>query len=559
MVYIIFTSIIAIALLIAVFSSSITGIVFNGFVKVCSLIIAPLIVASGVLFSSGYEIGSEKIGVVVRHVGENLPAGKIIAMNGEQGTQAEILGPGWHFGYWPVVYSVFDSPVMNISQGKIGFVTALDGKELAPGSIYADPWDSPVDMLNPVSFLKGHGQRGPQITILPPGSYRYNPALHKIDVIEAVTVDPGCVSVIKSNTGNIVTNIENGGDSVNGVMLVNEGYRGIWKKPLTPGSYYLNTKAYNLVTVKTTNRIYTYQAANLRQSDGSVSKKKQDQNNQNSDWSISVRSKDGFNFPIDVRVSCSVSAQDAPYLVALLGDPDSVVRDDQEDEKLEVLESKIVLPTIRSVLRNVAENMNALEFVNSRSKVASIAGDSVRKEFAKSRVILHEVFIGNIHMDATEQGRKLMDTQTEKEVALNQLGLFTQQQLAEGKRAEFVKAKAEADKQEALVDSQFKISISENAAKSEIAKAKGEAIAEVERAKGNAEAQAVIGEGRAKGYEAMVKSLGQTTFAQLESIRAIADGKIMPGVITPQILINGNGTATDALTATMLRSQMEKK
>jgi regulator of protease activity HflC (stomatin/prohibitin superfamily) len=271
-----------------------------------------------------------------------------------------------------------------------------------------------------------------------------------------------------------------------------------------------------------------------------------------------VRSKDGFNFPIDVRVSCAVTAQDAPFLVAMLGDPDKVMHDSQEDEELEILEAKIILPTVRAIFRNVAESMNALEFVNARSKVESVASESVRRELAKSRIILHEVFIGNIHMDATEQGRKLMETQTEKELASNQQILYAQQQAAETKRAELVKAQSEADRQKDLVQAQFEIQISESRAKAAVASAKGDAEASVARAEGDSKAQVLLGKGRAEAYKAMVESLGANQFTQLESIKAIAEGKIAPGVITPQILMTGGQSSLDALSATMLQNQSGK-
>lgn len=505
------------------------------------------------VFGTSYSIAADKSGVVVRHVGPNLPIGNIIATHGEQGTQAEILGPGWHFGYWPFIYEVEEVPTLTIKQGQIGFVNAKDGKALPDGVIFAEPWESPQDMLNPVNFLAGHGQRGPQMSILPPGTYRYNPYLHEVSLIDPVNIAPGTVGVIKSNTGEIVGRTESA-DSVNGVMLVADGQRGIWKKPLTPGSYYLNTIAQQVTTVKTTNRVYTYQAAIARTANN-AGNQKSSSGATNQDWSITVRSKDGFNFPIDVRVSCAVTAQDAPYLVAMLGNPDQVVKDTQEDEELEVMEAKVILPTVRAVFRNVAENMNALEFVNARSKVEAAATEAVRAELIKSRVILHEVFIGNIHMDATDAGRKLMETQTEKELASNQQILYSQQQAAEVKRAELVKAQSEADRQKDLVQAQFEIQINESRAKAAVAAARGEAEASVARAEGESKAQVLLGKGRAEAYKAMVESLGANQFTQLESLKAIAEGKILPGVITPQILMTGASSPMDALGATMLRNQ----
>ena len=54
-----------------------------------------------------------------------------------------------------------------------------------------------------------------------------------------------------------------------------------------------------------------------------------------------------------------------------------VAQDEQEDEKLEVLEARIILPAVRAIFRNVAETMNALEFVNRRSEIEALVGQRI--------------------------------------------------------------------------------------------------------------------------------------------------------------------------------------
>jgi len=48
-------------------------------------------------------INERQVGIVVRRFStqnKSLPPGKLIALNGEPGIQADTLAPGWHFGYW---------------------------------------------------------------------------------------------------------------------------------------------------------------------------------------------------------------------------------------------------------------------------------------------------------------------------------------------------------------------------------------------------------------------------------------------------------------------------
>lgn len=499
---------------------------------------AALVVAAGfllltsVLVGSSVVIAADRTGVVNKLFGPALPAGVIVARGGEQGPQAEILGPGWHFGYLPFLYEVREVEVAVIEHGKLGFVTAKDGLPLGQGETYARPWDSATDMLDPMTFLAKGGQRGPQATVLTPGTYRYNPILHDLRTISALVVAPGTVAVIKSNSGPL----QGAGDHaelVNGVPLVEKDQRGIWKTPLVPGAYYLNTEALQPTVVKTIQRVYTYQQAVARKPGKRTGDAAQD-------WSVTVRSKDGFSFPIDVRVACAVEAKDAPYLVALLGDPDRLMKDDQEDEELELMEAKVILPAVRAIFRNVAETMNALEFINARSQVERLATERMKAELVRYRVTCDGVYVGNIHLDASEAGKKLIATQTDREVAVNQQVLYNEQRKAQEARATFVKAEEEAEQQRNLAQAVYQVQVKEQQAKARAAEAKGEA-----------DYQTITGDGRARAYAAMVATLGREQVAQLELLKLVAEGKVQ---ITPQVMVTGGGVV-DALAGTLLRRQ----
>jgi regulator of protease activity HflC (stomatin/prohibitin superfamily) len=290
--------------------------------------------------------------------------------------------------------------------------------------------------------------------------------------------------------------------------------------------------------VKTTQRVYTYQQGQAHQT--STSKKGSAASGaQAEDWSVTVRSKDGFSFPIDVRVTCAVESKDAPYLVALLGDPDRMVRDDQEDTDLEVMEAKVILPAVRAIFRNVAETMNALEFVNARSIVERTATERMQIELKKFHVTCDGVYVGNIHVDNSEAGKKLLTTQTDREVAVNQQTLYAEQRKAEVARSEFVKAQEEAEQQRNLAKATYEVKVKEQGALARAAEAKGES-----------EYQIITGEGRAKAYDAMVKALGKDQVAQLELLKLVSQGNIQ---ITPQVMMIGGGSPVDALAGTMLR------
>lgn len=480
---------------------------------------AALVAVVLVALSTAIYVDDDRGGIVIRKFGPDLQANRVVAANGEKGPQAGVLGPGWHFGYWPWLYDLTLVPSITIPPGSLGVVSALDGNPLPAGQVYAPAFANLERLLDGEYFLgEGKGSRGPQLSVLTPGRYRYNPRLFDIQARPVLSVDAGEVAVIKSNTGEPWQPAEGDNTSVNGAALVPDGFRGIWNTPKSPGQYYLHPDAYSVTKVKTTNRTYVYQDKH---------------------WAIRVRSKDGFTFPVDVRVSISISSADAPHLVALLGNPDQVTKDDQEDEEISILEARLILPVIRAAFRNVAETMNALQFVNSRSKVESEATAAVRAELAKHRLTTDGVFVGNIDLDETEAGKVLLATQTDREVALNQQATFKEKEAAEAARARFTLAQEEAEQQRNLAAAKYKVLVAEQEAKAREASAAGEA-----------RALQIIGEARKTSYQMMSESIGKDGVTLLEALKLVADGKV---TITPQVMVNGAGAHTgDALEGTIL-------
>ena len=74
-------------------------------------------------------IPNNKVGIVEKlwSARGSLPEGRLIAMNGEAGFQAELLRGGVHFGYPIWQYRVHKVRLTSVPQGKIGYVFARDG------------------------------------------------------------------------------------------------------------------------------------------------------------------------------------------------------------------------------------------------------------------------------------------------------------------------------------------------------------------------------------------------------------------------------------------------
>ena len=76
--------------------------------------------------------------------------------------------------------------------------------------------------------------------------------------------------------------------------LVEVGQRGIWKKPLGEGQYYLHTKAYEVTMIDT------------RQATISYTPEKDKPGTAEAISPMTVRSIDGFTFPVDIRVTYQI-------------------------------------------------------------------------------------------------------------------------------------------------------------------------------------------------------------------------------------------------------------
>jgi uncharacterized membrane protein YqiK len=146
----------------------------------------------------GIGVVTKKFVLLGKH--RRLPDGRIIALNGEAGFQADSLAPGLHLGLWPWQYTVAIVPFLTVPPGKVGCVEACDGKPLPSGRIVAHEvsCDSFQDAR---AFLTSDGERGPQMAVIPPGTYRINSLLFTVNLADAVVVPPGKIGVIEARDG----------------------------------------------------------------------------------------------------------------------------------------------------------------------------------------------------------------------------------------------------------------------------------------------------------------------------------------------------------------------
>jgi hypothetical protein len=134
------------------------------------------------------------------------------------------------------------------------------------------------------------------------------------------------------------------------IPLAPRGCRGVWNEPLLPGTYYLNRRAYEVALVDTRIQTWQYQGGYARRrinltlnQNGQIeqtAEREEVVTPENAADNAVLLRVEGWEIPQDLRILAQVTPEDAPFVVASVGD-------------LQAVEDKIITPTVRSIVRNV--------------------------------------------------------------------------------------------------------------------------------------------------------------------------------------------------------------
>ncbi|HLO72185.1 MAG TPA: SPFH domain-containing protein [Flavipsychrobacter sp.] len=555
-----------------------------------------------------------------------LPDGRIIATNGEAGFQAKTLAPGLFWFMWPWQYSVDMVPFTVIPEGKLGLVLSKDGAEIPTGRILARKVDCD-NFQDAEKFLQNGGQRGRQTAFITAGSYRINTFLFDVAITEQVSINENRVGIVTTLDGEPLPQgqiagkdvaghnnfqdidffLNNGGNRglqpqvilagsyyINpwavqieerpmtevpighvGVVIsymgedgkdltgenfkhgniVSKGYRGVWMEPLGPGKYPINVYTMKVEVVPTTNLVLNW--ANARSEAHALDKNLS---------TITVRSKDGFPFNLDVAQIIHIPANEAPKVIARFGSMNNLV-------------SQVLEPTIGNYFRNSAQDSDVISFLSTRKERQDAAKQHIQLVLEQYNVNAVDTLIGDI-----VPPEALMKTLTDRKIAQEEEKTYETQRMAQEKRQGVEKETAIADMQKDIVKAQQSVEIAQRTADATVKKAEGDAtsmklqvnaeaeatkmranaeseatklraaaqaestklnaVAEAERiAKtGSAEAEKIlaIGKSTAEAYELQVRAMGGDNFTRYKITEEIGKNSIK---VIPDIIINGgNGT-----------------
>ncbi|MDQ3711933.1 MAG: SPFH domain-containing protein [Acidobacteriota bacterium] len=549
----------------------------------------------GIITSAdGAQLDARRLhGIAIKGHKNFQDAESFIYNGGQKGAQVEVLTPGTYrihtnslaldngSDMQPGVFTIRLVDATVISENQIGLVEALDGAPLDQRDYVAQAVTGHDNFQDSNEFISQGGQRGPQKDILLPGTYYINPMVFKVIPELAKEVKPGEVAVIVSNVGKdpseeirkamaakvrerlkreeeeqiqraakqldkvdgdetsieeIKAELQADGDpadkrldsGAHEAYVVPEGFRGIQESVVGPGRYYINTLAVTPIIIPTTNMTVEWTAEDVAQSFDP----------------FAVISKDGFTMQLEVRVVFRVKPEDAPFMVAKIGNTDKLVQN-------------VMHPLIDSIFRNQASESSAMAYLQNRHEEQERAEARVRMHLLKYHVDVVNVLICHIHLP-----EELMKTQTEKILAEQKQNMYNAQREAEVKRIELEKTSSQANNQRSLMEATVGVEIAGKRSEQRKKEAEGEAYYISETGKAEAEKMRLIGEAQGVAYNEQVNALGANGVALIETLKVIGEKNVR---ITPDIMAsggNGNGDGGGGIGTLLLlnlfRDQMQR-
>ncbi|HKP72370.1 MAG TPA: SPFH domain-containing protein, partial [Pyrinomonadaceae bacterium] len=232
------------------------------------------------------EIGSDELGVIEAVDGEPMATGNIFAPDraenahnnfqdpiafikrgGVKGIQLRTLPPG----LWPIhpyLFRVSVAKSTTIPQGKVGVITAADGAPLDAGRLLGKAITGHRNFSDAEQFIGSGGQKGPQVDILTPGTYRIltnsmsiddpnqvKSGLFTVRLFDATLISENQIGLVEALDGSpldprdyVATPVDGHDNFQDGHEFIGHGgQRGPQKDILLPGTYYINPLLFKVI------------------------------------------------------------------------------------------------------------------------------------------------------------------------------------------------------------------------------------------------------------------------------------------------------------------------
>ena len=473
-----------------------------------------------------------------------------LTKGGQKGRQSAYITAGT-YRINTFLFEIFTVDMFTINENMVGIITTLDGMPIEEGSIAGKDVAGHNNFQDADTFLKAGGNKGLQPQTILAGSYYINPWFVTVEQIKMMEIPIGYVGVVISYVGKEGKDLS--GTEFKHGNIVSKGEKGVWAEPLGPGKYPINTFIMRVELVPTTNLVLNW--ANARSESHQLDKNLS---------TITVRSKDGFPFNLDVSQIIHIPTTEAPKVIARFGSMMNLV-------------GQVLEPTIGNYFRNSAQDSDVIAFLSTRKERQDAAKKRISEVLDQYNVNGVDTLIGDI-----VPPESLMKTLTDRKIAEEQNTTFETQKRAEDTRQTLEKETAVADMQKEIVKADQGVLIAERIADAAVKKATGEAsgvkissVAEADRLKiianadaektkvtanaeaekikalanaeaekisvtGKAEAEKIlaIGKSNAESYKLSVEAMGGDNFTKLKVTEQIGKERIK---IIPEVLITGNG------------------
>ncbi len=510
------------------------------------------------------KIAGGKIGLIEATDGARIPEGRLLASRvqghsnfydgeafirngGEKGRQLDVLMPGI-YRLNPMLFRVIEvADWTHIEADQVGIVTINEGKPIVDSSKIAAeelPLNKHDNFQDADAFLKAGGQKGLQIPVLRAGNYAINPWFATVEKVNMIQVGIGSCGVVTSYVGTEGADLTD--DAVN-AKIVGNGSKGIWAEPLQPGKHPLNTKICKVDIVPTTQIL-------LNWADNRSSAHDLDSNLR----TITLRTADAFNVNMDVSVIIHIPIRNAPKVIANLGSVKDMI-------------SQVLEPAISSHFRNAAQYIKALDLYTQRKQLQDKAKEHIDAVLRVHHIDSKDTLIADVVLPA-----ELTKTVTDRQIAEQEKKTFATQKEAQDERRNLENAKAQANMQPKVVESERNVEIQKNLAEGRIKEAEGSKQASILMAEGQAtavkleaggkaeatklnadadseaikkvgaaEAEIILAKGAstAEAYKLEVAAMGREVFGQIRVIDKIASSELK--FIPDNLVIGGGGGDRD--------------
>jgi uncharacterized membrane protein YqiK len=452
---------------------------------------------------------------------------------GQKGPQISFLVPGF-YRINTLLFQIDKRPITVIPGGHVGLVEATDGAGIPEGRLLALKIAGHKNFHDGDAFIKNGGEKGRQLEVLMPGTYRINTALFKVISVEPWThVSADEVGIVTINEGKPITDpskiaaeelpmgTHNNFQDPDAFLKAG-GQKGLQIPVLKAGNYAINPwfatvekVAMTKVEIGFCGVVTSYVGPEGEDLSDDAVNAKIVSNDRKGIWgeplqpgkhplntkickidivpttqillnwadnrssaheldsnlkTITLRTADAFNVNMDVSVIIHIPMKNAPKVIANLGSVKNMI-------------SQVLEPAISSHFRNAAQYIKALDLYTERKELQEKAKVHIDSVLKIHHIDSKDTLIADVVLPI-----ELTKTVTDRQIAEQEKKTFATQREAQNEKRALENATAQAAMQPKVVESERNVEIQKNIAEGKVKEAEGLKTAAILKATGDAEA-----------------------------------------------------------------------